>query len=493
MYLGGPMSYQQANEFCAKDNATLPTIRNFRQYYLLTHYLETQQDDWRYYDMVWINDLDNQLCNVFVDGSVKSVSCDFMLPTLCEMDEHVRLSAPTSVAELQKEVIYSMIAVGLMLLLIFVMCCLWCNKSKQRKQERFGRRNSIRLSKSSLGSRSLASMASTNFSDVNYRRRLYQQPNGGGANRIVTNSSYDTLAEKRSLALNSTADDDLRSYEVFEAHNATSTNPFGSHLSPNQSQQTFADMHTVHYSPSDGTASQSQYFQTNGTVRETPVPTYDNSAFRPDSSAGNHIQNSPWANMSNTWGTNSRMPDETPYTTSSFGTQPRQGAQERMPNNAGEHEDRNPFHGDMDSSRRASAANLLDPNPFDGPNTSTFDSNTNRSTFKVGDRDPHESAYSGNIPSVPGYAQPYAHLDRPSDPPPSPPSPEKKAVNPPPKPDRSHLLYTSLDEGMASRPTRSRSVDQILETNLDSDSSWDDPVPLENKSRTESNLLETDM
>ena len=77
------------------DTANLPLIP----------YLCRQQDDWRYYDMVWINDLDSTGCNVFVDGSIKSVSCDFMLPTLCEMDEHVRLTAfPSSVAELSLEV-----------------------------------------------------------------------------------------------------------------------------------------------------------------------------------------------------------------------------------------------------------------------------------------------------------------------------------------------------------------------------------------------------
>ena len=48
-------------------------------------------------------------------------------------------------------------------------CCCWATKTKQRKKERFERRNSIRLSKSSLGSRSLASVASTGFTDINYR------------------------------------------------------------------------------------------------------------------------------------------------------------------------------------------------------------------------------------------------------------------------------------------------------------------------------------
>lgn len=169
MYLGGPMTYNQANEFCAKDNATLPSITNFYQYHILTQYLELQQDDWRYYDMVWIKDLDNDNCNVFVDGTIKSVSCDFMLPALCEMDEHVRLLPPASVAELPKEVVYASIALALMIFFVVVICCCWCTKTRQRKKERLIRRESIRLSKSSLGSRSLGSVASTAFSDINYR------------------------------------------------------------------------------------------------------------------------------------------------------------------------------------------------------------------------------------------------------------------------------------------------------------------------------------
>ena len=113
---------------------------------------------------------------MFVDGTVKSVSCDFMLPGLCEMDEHVRLAAPTSVAELPLEVVYSAVALVAMLALILVICCCWCNKTKQRKKERFERRNSIRMSKSSLGSRSMVSVASTGFSDINYR---YEYEYGG--------------------------------------------------------------------------------------------------------------------------------------------------------------------------------------------------------------------------------------------------------------------------------------------------------------------------
>ena len=83
----------QAKEFCKKDNATVPYIKNLYWFRTLTQFLETEQADWRYYDMVWVSDLDalEGQCKVFVDRTVETVGCDFLLPTLCEMDEHPSL------------------------------------------------------------------------------------------------------------------------------------------------------------------------------------------------------------------------------------------------------------------------------------------------------------------------------------------------------------------------------------------------------------------
>ncbi len=288
MYLGGPMTYHQAVDFCAKDNATLPTITNFYQYHLLTHYLEGEQEDWRYYDMVWINDLDNDDCNVFVDSTVKSISCDFMLPAMCEMDEHVHLVAPTSVYELPKEVVYSSVALAVAVVLVALICCCWCSKTRTRKKERLQRRDSIRMSKSSLGSRSLASVASTGFSDINYRRRFItanasktgtvssayrgapavsshpgaaSAASAASASAVTTTSqqqlhsaSFDSLAEKRSVALNSAVMADPSYTGAFHSANpmpgggsAANLNSLGSHLSPNGGRASFADTHDIHY------------------------------------------------------------------------------------------------------------------------------------------------------------------------------------------------------------------------------------------------------
>jgi hypothetical protein len=134
-----------------QDNATIPYIKNIYWYHTLTQYLESQQEDWRYYDMVsylvfefrrfpkktifanasthffklkffflqvWVTDLDapEDQCKVFVDAAVERVSCDFLLPTLCEMDEHVNLS----VDFLKSEFIYAIAAGAIGILLIGV-------------------------------------------------------------------------------------------------------------------------------------------------------------------------------------------------------------------------------------------------------------------------------------------------------------------------------------------------------------------------------------
>ena len=170
---------------------------------------------------------------------------------------------------LKSEFIYAIVAALVGLLLIFVICCLWCTKSRQRKKERFERRNSIRLSKSSLaGSRSLASMTSNSFSDINYRRRMQvaMSPNGttgtsktgtinsrNGTYKSATrtNGSYDSLADK----MNSTVEESLRSsFDMYDPHST-----LGSHLAPVTTGGTsFVDTHEVHYAAQN----QVNYIQT---------------------------------------------------------------------------------------------------------------------------------------------------------------------------------------------------------------------------------------
>ncbi len=353
MYLGGPMTYRQAVDFCAKDNATLPTITNFYQYHVLTHYLEQQQEDWRYYDMVWINDLDNADCNVFVDSTVKSISCDFMLPALCEMDEHVHLAPPTSVYELPKEMVYSLAVLAAMLFLVLLVCCCWCNKTRHRKKERLQRRDSIRMSKSSIGTRSLTSMTSTGFSDINYRRRFInnqsktgtvsstyqrqqqqqqQQPQRTPSGMLVSNSqqqlnatnatSFDSLAEKHSVSGLTSMDPNASYADAFQSHlhstnpmpdaavaaaasgSAANLNSLGSHLSPNGGRSSFADTHDVHYAPGGGGGTGQGTTLTFPQVHSASgydISSYDNGGYRPDTRQSNQIGGGGNPNVSGVW------------------------------------------------------------------------------------------------------------------------------------------------------------------------------------------------
>ncbi len=73
--------------------------------------------------MVWVTDLDapEDQCKVFVDAAVERVSCDFLLPTLCEMDEHVNLT----VDFLKSEFVYAIVAavVGILLIALVIIDC----------------------------------------------------------------------------------------------------------------------------------------------------------------------------------------------------------------------------------------------------------------------------------------------------------------------------------------------------------------------------------
>ena len=299
MYHGAPMSFHDAKNFCAKDNASMPYL--MERYYEIHHYLENQQEDWRYYDMVWVQHLDSppNECTVFVDGGVEAVSCDFLLPTLCELDPHV--NPGFSLSHLEDYVtIASLSAAAGCVLLIIIISLLWCSKTRTRKKERFERRNSIRLSKSSLGSRSVASIQSAGFSDINYRRKMIsgsRQPSIVGLQPYAEkrNSSFDSI-EKRSSALNSTIDDTKSAFDLYEAKKNIDPVPFGGHLSPGS--QNFMDLHgnDVHYA--SGLTSVSATIHRAGSTYDA----FENRAYTRQTMNTEDSQRSLWQASQNTLG-----------------------------------------------------------------------------------------------------------------------------------------------------------------------------------------------
>ena len=335
----------------------------------------------------------------------------------------------------------------------------------------------------------------------------YRQSNAASA-------SFDSLAEKRSLALNSSVEDDLRSYDVYEAHN---TNPMaagvlGSHISPNPGgHSSFVDMHDVHYAghPNGSMVPKStpvsyipqgalSGMNVNATVHNSGIDlsSYDNQAYRPDT---RQSQNQDvWRRDSNDIsgqgppGYSSRpnlaapaIPSHNrPDSVADMKRELREVLDKESPSTGTDPEEVNTTLSDTSSSVDQNQRPVGDE--YQTMDRSLYEASTFRPAqvpVQIQPNNPNISSRplppinAGNdrIPSVPGYAKPYAHsAQRPFQPPPEPPKPLRTSLKDNEEGARSRkpLLETTLDN--ETRPSRSRSVGQLLETNLDDDGDGDD-------------------
>lgn len=165
MYIGGYMNFTEAKEFCRNENASMPYVES--SFYNVIHFLRNQQEDYDYYDRVWVQDVDNfGTCTVFVAGTVTTSDCSHRLPFICETDPKVSINPFAWTAD--SMTIGALVVSLLALILIVFILVFWYSKSKQRRVERLERRNSIRASIRS--SRSFTSMSA--LSEAGYRRRM---------------------------------------------------------------------------------------------------------------------------------------------------------------------------------------------------------------------------------------------------------------------------------------------------------------------------------
>lgn len=89
MYVGAPMSFYEAREFCRSDNASLPFIRGDKTQ--LWNYLQRQMVHLKYPEKVWIQDLNYlERCTNFIYNDVEFDSCDTKRGFICEIDPRVR-------------------------------------------------------------------------------------------------------------------------------------------------------------------------------------------------------------------------------------------------------------------------------------------------------------------------------------------------------------------------------------------------------------------
>ncbi|XP_043270872.1 protein bark beetle isoform X2 [Venturia canescens] len=216
IYIGAPMDFFSAREFCRSANASMPFIMG--EYIELWKFLRKQQDRFDYSERVWVQKLEHiDQCTAFTYQTIEIDHCGQPSPFICEIDPRVYID-PLS---WRKDMVAVGVlgAIGAALALLAAAIGFWISKSKRRKLERLERRNSIRQSLHSL--RSVGS--TSGFTELNYRRKP-----------IATKQSTDTL-NSRSLdykkmmsggsidsmdksQLNSSMEDN-QSYDVYEAHN----------------------------------------------------------------------------------------------------------------------------------------------------------------------------------------------------------------------------------------------------------------------------------
>ncbi|XP_023246946.1 protein bark beetle [Copidosoma floridanum] len=176
IFIGAPMNFFSARDFCRSANASMPFIMG--DYRELWRFLKKQQERFDYSERVWIQQIEkvNQ-CTMFTYQTVEIDHCAQPNPFVCEIDPRVYIDPLSWRKDIVMVGILS--AIGVALALVAAAIALWVSKSKRRQVERLERRNSIRQSLHSL--RSVGS--TSGFSELAYQKR---RP-------IPTKQSTDTL------------------------------------------------------------------------------------------------------------------------------------------------------------------------------------------------------------------------------------------------------------------------------------------------------------
>nr|KAF7437889.1 hypothetical protein H0235_000280 [Vespula pensylvanica] len=216
IYIGAPMDFYSARDFCRGANASMPFIMG--DYLELWRFLKKQQERFDYSERVWVQQLERvDQCTIFTYQTIEVDYCAQPNPFLCEIDPKVYID-PLS---WRKDIVAVGVlgALGVALALLTAAIVLWVSKSKKRKLERLERRNSIRQSLHSL--RSVGS--TSGFTELAYRRKPIATKQSTDTlnsksldyKRMLNGGSIDSMDKSQ---LNSSMEDN-QSYDVYEAHN----------------------------------------------------------------------------------------------------------------------------------------------------------------------------------------------------------------------------------------------------------------------------------
>nr|CAD7425800.1 unnamed protein product [Timema monikensis] len=218
IYIGAPMTFEDARVFCRSVNASMPYVMS--NYLTLYHFLRKQQQGFQYYDRVWVQHLDLiNRCTVFAYQTVEVDHCLRLNPFLCEIDPKVLIDPLSWRDDVVTVAVLG--TVGAALVLVAVAAGFWYSKSRHRQIERLERRNSIRQSLHSVRSVGLIS-THAGFSELSLRRKI-PPPSQRSSPSLTTkasdykkmNGSIDSMDKSQ---FNSSVEDN-RSYDIYEAHN----------------------------------------------------------------------------------------------------------------------------------------------------------------------------------------------------------------------------------------------------------------------------------
>lgn len=88
IYVGAPMTFQEARDFCRSENSTMPFIRTDST--TLWKYLQSQMRHLKYPEKVWIQDYNHiERCTSFVFSEIEVGDCQKERGFICEMDPRV--------------------------------------------------------------------------------------------------------------------------------------------------------------------------------------------------------------------------------------------------------------------------------------------------------------------------------------------------------------------------------------------------------------------
>ncbi|TMW54841.1 hypothetical protein DOY81_000074 [Sarcophaga bullata] len=149
MYVGVPMTFYEAKDFCRSENSSMPFIRTDSA--TLWSYLQSQMTHLKYPEKVWLQDFNHiDRCSSFAFTEVTIEECSKEMSFICEIDPKVIIDPLSWRADIFAISIISAFVLAIILLILVAIC--WYAKSKHRHVQRLQRRNSIRQSLRSLNS-----------------------------------------------------------------------------------------------------------------------------------------------------------------------------------------------------------------------------------------------------------------------------------------------------------------------------------------------------